>query len=88
MPTARVLVVDDAEEVTDLLDAVLTAARGETDPAKRNALYVKFQRIVVEDCCDIFGVLEKRKLAMRNTVKGYSFTPVASNAPELFPLSL
>jgi peptide/nickel transport system substrate-binding protein len=70
------------------VDAVLTAARGETDPAKRNALYVKFQRLVVEDCCDIFGVLEKRKLAMRNTVKGFAFTPVASNAIELFPLSL
>jgi peptide/nickel transport system substrate-binding protein len=70
------------------VDAVLTAARGETDRAKRDELYVKFQRLVVEDCCDIFGVLEKRKLAMRNTVKGFSFTPVASNAIELFPLSL
>ncbi|PZR12451.1 MAG: ABC transporter substrate-binding protein [Azospirillum brasilense] len=70
------------------VDQLIEQARAEQDPAKRDALYAQFQQTVMEDACDIFGVLEKRKLAMRNTVKGYSFTPVASNAPELFPLSL
>jgi peptide/nickel transport system substrate-binding protein len=67
---------------------VLTQARGETDPEKRRALYVRFQRMVMDDSPDIFGVLEKRKMAMRTNVKGFVFTPVASNAIELFPLSL
>ncbi len=70
------------------IDKLLDEARGETDPAKRRALYVQFQRTLMEDSPDIFGVLEKRKLAMRNNVKGFTFTPVASNAIELFPLSL
>ena len=43
---------------------------------------------MVADAPDIFGVLEQRKLAMRDTVQNFKFTPVASNAVELFPLSL
>ncbi|WP_419899313.1 ABC transporter substrate-binding protein [Roseomonas sp. USHLN139] len=70
------------------VDDLITRARAEADPEKRRALYAEFQRTVMEDACDIFGVLERRKLALRNTVKGFAFTPVASNAPELFPLSL
>lgn len=70
------------------VDAVLDQARAESDPEKRRELYKKFQRIVLDDSPDIFGVLEMRKLAMRNNVKGFAFTPVASNAIELFPLSL
>ena len=70
------------------VDALIVRGRAEADPARRDAIYAEFQRAVMEDACDIFGVLEKRKLAMRDTVKGFRFTPVASNAPELFPLSL
>ena len=58
------------------------------DEAKRKAIYAEFQKAVVADAPDIFGVLEKRKLAMRSEVKNFTFTPVASNAIELFPLSL
>ncbi len=43
---------------------------------------------MVADAPDIFGVLEKRKLGLRDTVQNYSFTPVASNAIECWPLSL
>ena len=43
---------------------------------------------MVEDAPDIFGVLERRKLGMRDTVKNYSFCPVASNAIEAWPLSV
>ena len=42
---------------------------------------------MVDDAPDIFGVLENRKLALRSEVQNW-FTPVASNAIELFPLSL
>ena len=40
------------------------------------------------DAPDIFGVLEKRKLAIRSDVQNFKFMPVASNATELFDLSL
>ena len=79
---------DDVTAYLDSVDALIEQARAEQDPAKRDALYAQFQQTVMEDACDIFGVLEKRKLAMRNTVRNFRFTPVASNAPELFPLSL
>jgi peptide/nickel transport system substrate-binding protein len=46
------------------------------------------RRPVVDDAPDIFGVLEKRRIAMRDTVQGFSFTPVASNAIDLQKLSL
>ena len=70
------------------VDALIERGRSETDEAKRVAIYGEMQRKVVADAPDIFGVLEKRKLAMRDSVKGFRFTPVASNAVECFGLSL
>lgn len=70
------------------VDALIEAGRAEVDPAKREGIYHKFQEVVVADAPDIFGVLEKRRLAMRDSVKNYHFTPVASNAIEVFGLSM
>jgi peptide/nickel transport system substrate-binding protein len=70
------------------VDALIEAARAEVDQERRRELYLDFQKKVVADAPDIFGVLEKRKLALRDDVKDFRFTPVASNAIELFPLSL
>lgn len=70
------------------VDALILAGRAETDANKRKAIYLDMQKQIVEDAPDIFGVLEKRKLAMRSDVQGFIFTPVASNAVEFFPLSL
>lgn len=70
------------------VDALIEAGRAEIDPAKRVEIYGEFQKKVVEDAPDIFGVLERRKLGMRDNVQGYQFTPVASNAIEAWPLSL
>ncbi len=70
------------------VDALLAAARSETDPAKRVALYKQFQQVVVDDAPDIFGVLELRKLALRTNVQNYVFSPVAANIIDLYPLSL
>ncbi len=56
--------------------------------AERVKIYGEFQRQVVEDAPDIFGVLENRKLAMRDSVLNWKFVPIASNAIEFFPLSL
>ncbi len=70
------------------VDALIEAGRKEIDEAKRLTIYAEFQKKVVEDAPDLFGVLERRKLAMRDSVKDYHFTPVASNAIETWGLSL
>lgn len=70
------------------VDSLIERGRAESDSAKRIALYRDMQAKIVADAPDIFGVLEKRKLAMRDNVKGFKFAPVASNAIECFGLSL
>lgn len=70
------------------VDKLVMQARAEPDVTKRAALYEAFQKRVVEQAPVIFGVLELRKLALRNDVKNFTFTPIAANAIELFPLSL
>lgn len=70
------------------VDTLIEKGRSELDEGKRKAIYKEFQEAVVADAPDIFGVLEQRKLALRDTVLNFKFTPVASNAVELFPLSL
>jgi peptide/nickel transport system substrate-binding protein len=70
------------------VDDLIMRGRAETDEAKRKAIYGEFQRQVVEDAPDLFGVLEKRKLAFRTNVQNFVFTPIASNSPELADLSL
>lgn len=70
------------------VDALIEAGRSETDTAKRVEIYRQFQRAVLEDAPDIFGVLEKRKLGLRDSVLGFQFVPVASNAIEAWPLSI
>ncbi|MGH6626488.1 MAG: ABC transporter substrate-binding protein [Burkholderiaceae bacterium] len=71
-------------KVNDLLDR----ARGERNPAARAKLYQEVQRVIVDDAPDIFGALEKRKLAVRAELQHYRYSPIASNAPEFFALSL
>jgi peptide/nickel transport system substrate-binding protein len=70
------------------VDALIMRGRAETDEVERATIYKEFQKTVVEDTPDIFGVLEKRKLALRTDVQNFVFTPIASNAIELFGLSL
>jgi len=70
------------------VDRLIEAARAEVDTAKRAQLYKQFQELVVDDAPDIFGVMEKRKFALRDNVKNYQFSPVAANTIELLPLSL
>lgn len=70
------------------VDKLIEAGRTEVDPAKRVEIYHQFQTAVVADAPDLFGVLERRKLGLRDSVQNYHFTPVASNAIECWPLSL
>ncbi|MCB1411041.1 MAG: ABC transporter substrate-binding protein, partial [Rhodobacteraceae bacterium] len=69
-------------------DRLIEAGRTEIDPVRRVEIYYQLQDLLVADCPDIFGVLEKRRLGMRDAVQGFHFTPVASNAIEAWPLSL
>ena len=70
------------------VDELIEKGRAENDPKKRAAIYAEFERTVVEDAPDIFGVLEKRRLAVRTDVQNLVFTPVASNAIDMLNLSL
>jgi peptide/nickel transport system substrate-binding protein len=70
------------------VDGLIEKGRAEADPTQRAAIYKELQQTIVADAPDIFGVLEKRKLAVRSEVENLKFVPVASNAPELWPLSL
>jgi len=70
------------------VDALIEAGRRETDAAKRIEIYRQMQVAIVADAPDIFGVLERRKLGMRDSVQGFAFTPVASNAIECNGLSI
>jgi len=70
------------------VDALIEAGRKEIDTAKRVEIYGKMQELIVADAPDIFGVLERRKLGMRDAVKGFVFAPVASNAIECNGLSV
>jgi peptide/nickel transport system substrate-binding protein len=71
-------------KVNELLDK----ARGERTPAARAKVYQELQRTIVSDAPDIFGVLEKRKLAVRAELQNYRYSPIAGQSPELFGLSL
>lgn len=70
------------------VDELIMAGRSEPDVDKRQAIYFEMQEIIVADASDIFGVLERRPLAHRDNVSGYQFTPIGTNAPEFFSLSL
>ncbi len=70
------------------VDALIMAARAERDQGKRAQLYLDMQKTVVNDAPDIFGVLEKRKLAYRAELQNFQFTPIAGQAIEFFGLSL
>ncbi|MBL3569795.1 ABC transporter substrate-binding protein [Rhodovulum sulfidophilum] len=70
------------------VDRLIEAGGTETDIDTRKAIYGDFQRKVVADAPDLFGVQERRKLGLRDAVRGHVFTPVAANAIECWPLSL
>ena len=58
------------------LDGMVAAARSETDQAKRLALYAEVQQRIVDLQPCIFGMLENRKWAMRDYVRGFEYCPV------------
>lgn len=70
-------------EVTRMIDE----ARGETDTARRLALYGEIQRRIVADQPEIFGMVANRIWARRDYVRGFSFSPVRFTGEiDLYPL--
>ncbi len=70
------------------VDDLIMQARATKDEAARIKIYADIQKMIVADAPDIFGVLEKRKLAMRDSILNWKFVPIASNAIDFYPLSL
>ena len=58
------------------LDAMVKGARLETDPSRRMAAYAAIQRRIVDLQPAIFGVVEDRRWAKRDYVKGFEYCPV------------
>ncbi|HEY0418869.1 MAG TPA: ABC transporter substrate-binding protein [Acetobacteraceae bacterium] len=58
------------------LDAMIRAARLQTDAAQRMAAYAAIQTRIVALQPAIFGMMEDRRWAMRSYVKGFEYCPV------------
>ena len=58
------------------LDKMVADARSQNDQPKRMAQYAAIQQRIVDLQPCIFGMLENRKWAMRNYVKGFEYCPV------------
>ena len=58
------------------LDDMVAKARAETDEAKRMQQYAAIQQRIVDLQPAVFGMLEDRKWAMRDYVKGFEYCPV------------
>jgi peptide/nickel transport system substrate-binding protein len=58
------------------LDKIIEAARQELDTPTRMKMYADIQQRIVELQPCIFGMLENRRWAMREDVKGFSYCPV------------
>ncbi len=58
------------------LDKMVAAARRETDQNKRMDMYGTIQKRIVADQPAIFGMMEDRRWAMRDDVRGFVFCPV------------
>lgn len=69
------------------LDDMVAKARLETDQAKRMALYGEIQKRILADQPAIFGMMEDRRWAMRDDVKGFDFCPVRlTGEVDLYPM--
>ncbi|MGH7067681.1 MAG: ABC transporter substrate-binding protein [Acetobacteraceae bacterium] len=69
------------------LDKMVAAARIEIDQKERMAMYAAIQSRIVADQPAIFGMLEDRRWAMRDDVRGFVFCPVRlTGEADLYPM--
>jgi len=63
------------------VDELIDHARRLTDPKARAELQAQAQRLIVEDCADIFTAVEKSTYVWRTSVHGYVHTPPRERNP-------
>jgi peptide/nickel transport system substrate-binding protein len=63
------------------VDELLDRARRSNDAKARAELQQQAQRILVEDCVDIFTAIERATYVWRGNVKGYTHTPLRERNP-------
>jgi peptide/nickel transport system substrate-binding protein len=70
------------------VDGLIEAGRVETDLDRRKEIYLAFQKEVLTDCPDLYVATDDRKLAFRDDVHNFVYSPIRPAAFNLFPLSL
>ena len=67
--------------------AKIDEARHTSDWDKRAKLYAEIQTQIVEDQPEVFGMLQNRRWAHRDYLKGFAFSPVRfTGEVDLYPL--
>lgn len=75
----------DNPEVADMI----VKARRSANWDERADLYAKIQTQIVADQPEVFGMLQNRRWAMRDYLKGFNFSPVRfTGEVDLYPLSI
>jgi peptide/nickel transport system substrate-binding protein len=70
------------------VDELLERARRSNDAKARADLQAQAQRLIVEDCVDLFTAAEKATYVWRTNVKGYVHTPLRERNPLFADLRL
>lgn len=70
------------------VDELLVKARSSIDAKARADLQVQAQRLIVDDCVDIFTAVERATYVWRANVKGYVHTPLRERNPRFAELWL
>jgi ABC-type transport system substrate-binding protein len=70
------------------VDDLLARARSSVDPKVRADLQAQAQRLIVEDCVDIFTAVEKATYVWRSNAKGYVHTPLRERNPWFAEMTL
>jgi peptide/nickel transport system substrate-binding protein len=71
------------------LNDLVAKARLDTDQKQRLALYAQIQKRILADQPAIFGMMEDRRWAMRDYVKGFVFCPVRlTGEVDFYPMSI
>jgi peptide/nickel transport system substrate-binding protein len=67
--------------------AKIDAARRTSDWNERAKMYAEIQNQIVEDQPEVFGMLQNRRWAHRDYLKGFTFSPVRfTGEVDLYPL--
>lgn len=75
----------DNPEVTKLIED----ARNEADWSKREPLYAKIQEMIVADQPEIFGMMRERRIAYRDWVQNFQYSPVRMTSEiDFYPLHI